>query len=266
MKKIIDIFALIIIIVGQTINIVLECIGLEQKWDRILSSSVIIVFAAFCISMYYEMNSYKKNLSKKLEEILFGSNIANTKPGKGSDSFYGYSLGYMNSSNSSLWLTSVNDSNPNIMGSKQRNKYFATVIPYAKENKNVEVKRIIKIPTLDKLEWVKEQLNEAENLDNVSFAYIEDDVKLLNLQIYDEKRMMLWDPSQNKVSAQHNKFINCENSDIVEMFSQYYENIWKELKKNNKGFIIKDGNKTTKDDIDEKLNFIENKIKSESNI
>lgn len=262
-KKYFDSGALIMIIIGQIISIVLEALNEQKNWDNILTSSIIIVFAIFCISVYFEMLSFKDKISNEVHIIQSGSNIANTKSGKGSDQFYGLALEYMNISGSSIWLTSLNDRNPNVKGSIMRNKYFNSVFPFAKKNKTVEVKRIVKIATLEKLEWVKEQIESTKNLENVSIAYIEKEINILNLQIFDEKRMLLWNPGQAKVSQQHNKFIYSENVDVVEMFAEYYENIWQDLQRNRGGFILKEGNRNNSIELNNKLQIIKNKIETE---
>lgn len=265
-KKIFDISALIVIIAGQIISVWLN-VSNEQKGievDNILTSSIIIVFAIFCISMYFDMQKFKRTLYKEIHSIKTGSNIVTTKMGKGSDDFYSLALEYLNVSNSTIWLTSLNEKDPNVKGSIMRTKYFKEVIPFAKKNKsNVEVRRIVKIPTLEKLEWVKKQIESAKNLENVSFAYIDKDTKILNVQIFDEKKMLLWDPGQDRVSQKHNKFICSENADVVEMFSEYYENIWKELSNNRGGFIIKDRNKSSRAEIEQRLQKIKEYVLEE---
>lgn len=263
MKKYFDSGALIMIIVGQIISIVLEASNENKNLDNILTSSITIVFALFCISVYFEMISFRDKLSNEVYRIQCGSNIANTKSGKGSDEFYGLALEYMGASHSSIWLTSLNDKNPNVKGSIMRNKYFSSVFPFAKKNKNVEVRRVVKIATEEKLDWVKEQIESTKNLENVSIAYIEQNIKILNVQIFDEGRMLLWNPGQAKVSQQHNKFIYSENVDIVEMFAEYYENIWQDLQRNCGGFIIKEGNHYDNNEINNKLQIIKDKMKME---
>lgn len=262
-KKYFDSGALIMIIIGQIISIVLEILDKQRQWDNILTSSIIIVFAIFCVSVYFEMLSFKERISDEVYSILCGSNIANTKSDKGSDMFYKLALGYLNISESSVWLTSLNDRNPNIKGSQIRKKYFDSVFPFAKKNKIVEVRRIVKITTLEKLEWVKEQIESTKNIENISIAYIDANVKILNLQVFDEKRMLLWNPGQDKVSQQHNKFIYSENIDVVEMFAEYYENIWQDLQKNCGGFILKEGNNYDINEMNDKLELIKMKIEAE---
>lgn len=263
MKKYFDSGALIMIIVGQIISIVLDVLNENKNLDNILTSSIIIVFAIFGISVYFEMLSFKDKLSNEIYKIQCGSNIANTKSGKGSDEFYELALEYMGGAHSSIWLTSLNDKNPNVKGSIMRNKYFSSVFPFAKKNKNVEVRRIVKIATKEKLDWVKEQIENTKNLENVSIAYIEQNINILNVQIFDERRMLLWNPGQAKVSQQHNKFIYTENVNIVEMFSEYYEKIWQNLQRNCGGFIIKEGNHYDNNEINNKIEIIKNKIEME---
>ncbi len=259
-KKVFDIVTLIMIIVGQIIQVVLESLSETIDWGNILSSSIILVFAIFCISTYFELHSFKDKMYKEINEVKRSSNITNTKAGKGSDDFYELGLEYLGVSQSSVWLTSLNINKPSRKGSITRNKYFDSVFPFAKRNQTVEIKRIVKIPTLDKLDWVIEQLKSTENLDNVSIAYVENDIDILNLQIFDEKYLLLWNPGKSRVSPKYNKFIFSENIDIVEMFSEYYENLWKRLQNNQGGFIIKDGSRNNISDIDNKLNIIREKL------
>lgn len=89
-KKFFDISALIVIIAGQIISVWLN-VNNEQKGievDSILTSSIIIVFAIFCISMYFDMQKFKSTLYREIHSIKTGSNIVTTKMGKGSDDFY----------------------------------------------------------------------------------------------------------------------------------------------------------------------------------
>lgn len=259
-KKVFDAIVLVIIIIQEVTSAVLEIIDKYKVADNILSCTIIISFIVFCISMYIEIHKYIDQIIQQLQFIQNGINIANTQTGKGSDDFYKSALEYMDFSDSSIWLTSLNDRALTSTGSSIRQEYLKSVFPFAKKHKNVEVRRIVRIPTLEKLKWVEEQIKETEHLDNVSIAYIEDDIRILNLQIFDEKRMLLWDPGRTIVSQQHDKFIFTENDSVVEMFSGYYENIWQDLRRNRGGFILKDG--LNNSDINNKLQIIRNNIEA----
>lgn len=260
-KKVFDIIILVLIIIQEVASFLVDLFDKYNLANNILSSTIILSFVIFCISMYWDMHKDKEQMIEKLQLIQNGINIANTQTGKGSDDFYKLALEYMDTSSSSIWLTSLNDRALTSTGSPIRQKYFQSVFQFAKKNKNVEVRRIVRIPTLEKLKWVEKQIKDAERLKNVSIAYIETDTRILNLQIFDEKRMLLWDPGRTNVSIQHDKFIFTENVVIVEMFSEYYENIWQDLRHGQGGFIIKDGNGDN--DINNKLEIIRSRIESE---
>ena len=65
-KKYFNSGTLIMIIVGQIVSIVLEVSNEQRNWDNILTSSIIIVFAIFCISVYFEMLSFKDRISNEV--------------------------------------------------------------------------------------------------------------------------------------------------------------------------------------------------------
>ena len=217
-----SISVLVLIIIEQVINIIFQYFNASDEKQNFLSSAVIITFALFCISVYIEMQQYKKSLKNKLDKMTIGSNIANTIPGKGSKDFYELALQCINESKDDIWLTSLSDNNPNNEGPDIRSKYFNSVISLAKKNK-VNIRRIIRIATYDKFKWVEEQLKSLKNFDKVSIAYVGKDTKILNLQVFDESIMLLWNPGSAKVSEHHNEFIYIENEENSKMFAEYYE-------------------------------------------
>jgi hypothetical protein len=115
----------------------------------------------------------------------------------------------------------------------------------------VEFRRIINIPTLDKLEWAEKLINETKDIQNLHLAYIHlDDIEnsfpisVTSCQIMDNKAVFLLNPELNVVPpGKFKKCIIIENEKVVSIYEKYYERIWELLEKkdSNLGCIIKDG-------------------------
>ena len=179
-------------------------------------------------------------------------------------------------------LTQLDPGPPTVYGEKVRAEYFDQTIEFAKKNPTIKVQRIMSIPTIEKLEWAQEMIENSTNLNNLHFAYIKiDDIQnisptppILSLQIIDENEMLLLDPCFSYMPMSFKPCLYLKDNEVVKkVFSKYYDSLWDSLERDNavwmrsnsneklniKGFILKDGMDITA--YVDKINWIKNIIK-----
>jgi hypothetical protein len=155
-----------------------------------------------------------------------------------------------------VWLTHLDQWAPDShkYAGLDKKEYFDKILEYAKNHPKVDFKRIISIPTEDKLIWVKDLIEKTKDYENLNFAYIRlDDLEnlfplsVVSTQIMDDNKMFLLNPELNLVPRTKGLFKDClyfENTDMVAVYSHYYESVWKKITEKNSqwGCLIKDGN------------------------
>jgi hypothetical protein len=167
------------------------------------------------------------------------------------------------SAKSKVWLMHLDPHAPDsdiYYADDERKKYFKDCAEKAIAQNGlahpVEFRRIINIPTLDKLEWVERLIEDTKDLQNLHLAYINvgnvefNDIpqtfpiSVTSCQIIDNKSVFLLNPELNVVPE--GKFKTCiiiENEKVVSVYKNYYDKIWDALEQKNskKGCIIKNG-------------------------
>lgn len=155
--------------------------------------------------------------------------------------------------------------------SRGRVDYFDNILKIVKGKDEIEVKRIINIPNLEKLEWVENLVKETDQRDNFHLAYI--NVKnieyffptTISCQIIDEDKIFLLNPLLNHIPrTSFKKCVYIENRKVTAIYEDYYERLWSELENENCAFgcIIKGGKGT--DLFDNNLQRIKNDINKRS--
>lgn len=108
-----------------------------------------------------------------------------------------------------IWVTHLDPYPPTsrkleTSATNERTAYFNFLNDFAKAHPKVEVKRIIGISTIEKLEWLKEQMVLTKDIDNISFAYIRADcfghgdslspLTVVSCQVIDDNKTFVLNP------------------------------------------------------------------------
>jgi len=151
-----------------------------------------------------------------------------------------------------VWLMHLDPHAPtsDFYNDPTRKEYFENCLEKAK-SQQVVIKRIINIPTMDKLEWTENLIKETSGLQNIHLAYINiDDIEhsfpqsVISCQIIDNDSMFLLNPMRNVVpEGDFPKCILIENKNVVSIYTEYYDALWKKLSdpQCTFGCIIKNG-------------------------
>jgi len=157
-----------------------------------------------------------------------------------------------------VWLMHLDPYAPDSVknyNDKSREDYFDACKKMAQDQNGVsdpvDFRRIINIPTMEKLEWTEKLIESTKNLQNLHLAYIYVDdiensfpVSITSCQIMDDNAVFLLNPELNVVpGGTFKKCILIENQNVVKVYEAYYNRIWEELQKSDSklGCIIKDG-------------------------
>jgi hypothetical protein len=157
-----------------------------------------------------------------------------------------------------VWLMHLDPYAPDSVknyNDKSREEYFKVCKDRALDQNGVsnpvEFRRIINIPTMEKLDWTEKLIESTKDLQNFQLAYIYVDdientfpVSITSCQIMDNNAVFLLNPELNIVpGGAFKKCILIENQNVVSIYDTYYTHIWEELQKTDSklGCIIKDG-------------------------
>lgn len=213
-----------------------------------------------------KINDIDNKLSISIKEIdtqlkdLKKESSATVRELESQAEFYRVLNDKMLSAKSRVWLMHLDPFAPDSVkySDLARTEYFNNCAEKARTENTaqqpVEFRRIIAIPTLEKLDWTEKLIQDTKALKNLHLAYIHiDDIKytfpisVTSCQIIDNRAVFLLNPELNVVPE--GKFKTCiiiENEKVVSVYKDYYEKIWTLLENNNsKGCIIKDGPGTT---------------------
>lgn len=121
--------------------------------------------------------------------------------------------------------------------SGERQEYFKSDLEYAKNHPRVDIRRIVSIPSKEKLAWIKDWVEQMKDIPNFHLAYINLEnieksspfPKMLSLQIIDKEEVFLLNPQYSYMPRTYAKCIYMKNKEVGEVFTEYYLEIWKKL-------------------------------------
>lgn len=153
---------------------------------------------------------------------------------------------------SKVWLMHLDPIAPFEFGEGVRKDYFDSTIQYARDNPNIEIRRILSIPSIQKLEWALMCVNDSKDLNNLHFAYLRiDDIAstvptppIISVQIIDDTEMLYLDPRYSYMPQRYYPCVYLNNHEVVKLFSAYYTSLWDRIencKDPGYGCILKNG-------------------------
>ncbi|ETA69285.1 hypothetical protein MettiDRAFT_2781 [Methanolobus tindarius DSM 2278] len=220
-------------------------------------------------------NTEKINRIADDVDLLKSGTPAVIKPINNQEDFYHLLNASVITSSTRVWVTHLDQWAPTSpkFSDKDRVNYFDSVLEHIQTHPAIDFKRIISIPTKDKLEWVEKLIMDTDAYQNLHLAYIRiDDIEdifpfsVVSCQIIDENKMFILNPLLNRVPRNRGQFKEClyfENKNIVGIYSNYYEKLWDKITQKDSlhGCILKDGTGT--DNFYKNKNWILSNIKEE---
>lgn len=147
--------------------------------------------------------------------------------------FYEHMLEAIEHAESAVDLTQLDWRAPKNIGTPQMVRYFDRQIEIVKERPNLTFRRIIAVPSLDKLSWLLDTLELTHPFANFHIRLIDLSSSSslpspLSLQIFDDKEMCLVDPrlSYMDPSQKQDSMLWVRGRDVVSVFAIYYDQMW----------------------------------------
>lgn len=158
--------------------------------------------------------------------------------------FYVHMLGALEAATKTVDLTQLDTHAPKHYGTPQMTAYFARQLEVVAERPTVKFRRIVAVPTLEKLSWLLDVLESVASYPNFQINYlnIAQATQLpapLSLQIFDRRELCLVDPTLGYMLPEdQNNMLWVSGVDVAEVFSIYYDSIWRLATRVKEGSII----------------------------
>jgi len=137
----------------------------------------------------------------------------------------------------------------------KRKSYFDSDIEYAKSHPHINIKRILRIETKKKMEWVRGLIEATKDLPNLFLAFVNIEniakerpfPKMLSLQIIDRNEVFVLNPQYSYMPKSYQPCFYLKNRDVAQIFVDYHTDIWRELERDSEndeykhGCILKEG-------------------------
>ncbi|WP_040698724.1 hypothetical protein [Nocardia vinacea] len=158
--------------------------------------------------------------------------------------FYRHMLAALREAHKSVDLTQLDSQPPKHYGTPEMVEYFDAQTQLVRSNSSIKFRRIIAIPTLEKLEWVVSILDQVKDCANFQINMI-DLSKTgtlpppLSLQIFDRREMCLVDPTLGFMLPEDQRhMLWVKGSSVAEVFAIYYDSLWQLGTRVKEGSII----------------------------
>lgn len=161
------------------------------------------------------------------------------------DRFYEHMLTAVERAQVSVDLTQLDERPPKDIGTAGMVAYFERQAEIVRERPSVIFRRIVAVPTLEKLEWLLEVLTKVGESPNFQIAIVDTaDASPslpppLSLQIFDEREMCLVDPTIGYMRPERQtNMLWVHGRATAAVFSVYYDDFWKLSTRLKEGSII----------------------------
>ncbi|WP_232236186.1 hypothetical protein [Nocardia sp. BMG51109] len=158
--------------------------------------------------------------------------------------FYRHMLSALRATSRSADLTQLDSQPPQHYGTPEMVEYFDTQTALARANTGIKFRRIVAIPTLEKLEWVVSFLDQVRYCTNFQVGVVDlvETEKLpppLSLQIFDRQEICLVDPTFGYMLPEDQRhMLWMKGNAAAEVFSTYYDTLWYSSSRLKEGNII----------------------------
>lgn len=158
--------------------------------------------------------------------------------------FYKHMLRALEGATRTVDLTQLDERAPKHYGTPEMEAYFQRQAQVVKERPSVIFRRIVAVPTLDKLDWLLDVLERASGYSNFQLNVIDiaEAVKLplpLSLQIFDRRELCLVDPTLGYMRPEEQRnMLWVDGREVAEVFAVYYQSLWQLSDRVKEGSVI----------------------------
>jgi len=230
--------------------------NLFGKLNSLRDAALVIVFVALSVRVFrikYQLSDAFARLLGRSESIrkevlsvqtIFASSKLHEAEMCDRPGFYRHMLAALRSATKTVDLTQLDAQAPMHYGTPEMVEYFELQTRMVRECPAINFRRIVAIPTHEKLEWVLDVLDRVKDCPNFQINVI--DISQsgslpppLSLQIFDRKEMCLVDPTLGFMlpeDQQHMLWVR--GYGVCQVFSVYYDSIWNLGQRLKSGTII----------------------------
>jgi hypothetical protein len=158
--------------------------------------------------------------------------------------FYRHMLAALRHSSRCVDLTQLDEQPPRHYGTREMVEYFELQTQMVRECPHIVFRRIVSIPTFEKLQWlldILEQISDCANF-QINLIDISRSAGLpppLSLQIFDREQLCLVDPTVGyMLPSEQRDMLWIRGKAACEVFSVYYDNAWALSRRIKEGSII----------------------------
>jgi len=226
-KKLVEWLTIITIIFTAVSAIALNYFGLVA--DKYVFYAVLICVVTF-ITYQIEENKKTREVLDRSEHI--GSAIIRGGI-VGRKEFYRQLLYSAERARDTIDLISIQPTSPSLSGVPEFQAYFDGISKIISK-KDVRVRRIVSIPTIEKYEWIIDLINEHARRNNFNLRYVDigkiEELNIpfpLNVQIIDREDVFIINPAIGyHATSGETQSIWLKNTEIAQLLSTYYEKYW----------------------------------------
>jgi hypothetical protein len=253
LRWIIEEFSTIIVLVSASTIAIANRLG---KWNDLAGPALFAIFIALSVrvlQMKYQISGVSKTVDQRADNILsdFGSLRRSVESDRLHEAemcdrpaFYGHMLSALRDVEKSVDLTNLDSYPPGHYGTPAMVEYFQLQTRTVRERPDMRFRRIVSIPTLEKLEWTLDILDQVAECPNFQINVIDMSATSalpppLSLQIFDRKEMCLVDPTLGFMLPEDQRhMLWVKGVAVSNVFSIYYDSLWSLARRVKEGSII----------------------------
>ena len=151
--------------------------------------------------------------------------------------FYRHMLDALRAANKTVDLTQLDEFPPSHYGTREMSEYFKQQSDLVISRPDILFRRIVAVPTLEKLVWLLDVLETVKDCPNFSVGLltnfrVSNLPPPLSLQIFDRRELCLVDPSVGYMRPEDQRhMLWVKGSAIPEVFAIYYDSLWTEAER-----------------------------------
>ncbi|MDB4223368.1 hypothetical protein N9850_06320 [Granulosicoccus sp.] len=263
MLFLIDEFDGYIILASMALAVIAGIMG----WDNIIKAAAITLLGAMAFRIFrlrYDISNFTESVNLKSDRVIKNQNDRTNDIKSDIDdlrnsivteriheaeicdrpSFYLHMLDALQRARHTVDLTMFDQYAPKYIGTPEMVQYFELQSRMVQEKPNITFRRIVAIPTLEKLEWVLDVLEETSDCPNFQINVIDLDgtnalPAPLSFQIFDNKEFCLVDPTLGEmIPTPQPKMLWVRGAAATQAFSYYYDAVWSRSQKLKSGPLI----------------------------
>ncbi|MFI5591695.1 hypothetical protein ACIA5G_42060 [Amycolatopsis sp. NPDC051758] len=250
---IVEEFSTIAVLVSAAVVAIGNRIGKLNEFSGPALFAIFIALSIRVLQIKYQLSNISAAVDKKSDEVradfsalkgLFESDRMHEAEMCDREGFYSHMLSALRAAGRSVDLTQLDAYPPKHYGTPEMVEYFQLQTKMVRDFPGIKFRRIVAIPTLEKLEWTIDILDKVKDCPNFQINLIDisrsaDLPPPLSLQIFDHKEMCLVDPTLGFMLPEDQRhMLWVRGSGVCGVFSVYYDSLWNLAQRVKEGSII----------------------------